>query len=298
MQTDIPNPARILRAGIGTGGNGRIGPIIGDLHGHRAVAEQLIFIGGKFRAQRLADQPRAEPGAIDVQIGLEFAMGTPLHRGDAMFINLHIVDGIDQPLHTHCHGLTAYDLRQFSRIKVIGVVQRRIVIGVSNQFGCQFGVHHPLLHRTGLGPGNIPSHTEQPIGQKVHVGMLGRNLEGVKIGVLGIISWIFLPVIKPDALFEGGIGFPNQRAFIEADATHGLADNREGTLANTEDTYFVRLDQRNRYAAGSVRRQHPRHIGGADPTGGSSANNQNALAHLCASYYVVKFAQERPAVLS
>ncbi len=286
MQADVPGPAGRVRSGDRVRRDRRVGRGVGHLQRERAIDEQHVGQRLARRAQRVADQRRAEARAIDVQVGRQRAAVARDDGGDvAVFAQAHPIHRRDDALDAQRLRMRGQQRGELAGVEVVRVVHRPEPVAVGRPLGCARRVGHALLHRHRIGERarravGRRGLAEQPVGQQLgRARALAGGVERMEVVVAGTrrgAAGRVGPVHELHALLERGVALAHEARLVEADRAERAADRRERAFADADDADLAGLDERDAHAAGG-RAQRPGQEGRGEPAGGAAADDEDVL---------------------
>jgi hypothetical protein len=157
-EADVPGPAGFVRRRDRVAFERRVGPVVGNLAGDRAVGEQRLARRLEGTAERAADQLGAEARAIDIEVGLE----PPVLPGDEMgdrpgFVELDTGQQVADMANAELARALTENLGQAPGVEMIGIVERPGEVAFVRSLGAALRFGHPVLEGHRLGEGRAAS---------------------------------------------------------------------------------------------------------------------------------------------
>ena len=136
-KSDIPDPARGLRARNRLRGDRRGVVCVGHLHRQRGVAEKHVAAIFEWHAERLADEQRLETRAVDEQVAFDLARLHGVETADiAVLGEIHATHVGEHMPHTELlAAMLLQERRELARVEMIGVVRNRFELGGGDGLG-------------------------------------------------------------------------------------------------------------------------------------------------------------------
>ena len=101
----------------------------------------------------------------------------------------------------------------------------------------------------------------------------------MEIVVAAFSAGFIFPAVEANSLFESCIAFLEKFSLGDANALKRSLNRRKRALANAENAYVRRFDQRNSRPSGGGRRERFAEVCRCKPTGCAAANNHDIPNH-------------------
>ncbi len=216
--------------------------LVRDLHGQRRVAEEHIAALLELDPERLAEEQRLEPGAVDEQVSFDLPACSVsrlrISPSSAWFTRRTSASTCRTP--SFSQQCLWKERRELAGIEVIRVVRHRVELRRGHGLGRKPVVADLPLRADRVAEAAIAAFGE-PMRNQVELGEALRKHQRV---IVRIVVRASSPAREARTLLERRVTLAEELRFRDTDARERGAQSRPGALAHADDRNVGRLHQR------------------------------------------------------